>query len=283
VRGSIPSPGPATARYGGNTSCVAIDFAPGKTLILDAGTGIRPLGDLLAPTDTRIFVATTHDHWDHIQGFPFFKPIFQADRRIDLIMPDRGRAAFCSLIAQMDGFHFPIPGDALLSKHKVHSGDPAALFAAHGLEVRTIPTNHPGGAVGFRIAAGGRSVVYIPDNELEPPGKPVTTFGQFADFCREADVLIHDAMYTEAEMPTKIGWGHSSQEQCCRLALAASPRTLVLFHHDPGRTDTELDAIQHACRTRLARDGSSTRCLAGSEGLTFELAAASAPSRRAAG
>ena len=273
VRGSIPTPGPSTVRYGGNTTCVSVEFADGQVLILDAGTGIRVLGDELEEQDGDISVALTHAHWDHIQGFPFFAPLFQPGRRIFFAPHERARALFDVLIDQMDGARFPIARGFLPSAVACM---PQPEFAARLREVADVVrlrVNHPGETDGIRVRCDGHTVVFIPDNELDPPYEPIASFDDMAAYCRHADVLIHDAQYLEEDLPAKHGWGHSTVRQVCELAAAAEVAHLVLFHHDPGRTDDQLDAIQDLARTLLSQHGSSTRCTVAYEGLTLDVGA----------
>lgn len=271
VRGSIPSSGISTARYGGNTSCVSVHLGDDKTLVLDAGTGIRELGKTLVAGNADIFVLVTHIHWDHIQGFPFFAPIYQKNRMVYVFPYLKGQTMFNSLIGQMDGAHFPVTMDDLPSKYEIINENVTVFMGSHGFNVSRIATNHPGGAYGYRIENNGRSVVYLTDNELDPPYQKNNDFDAFARFCSCADILIHDAQYIERDMPQKHGWGHSQVSQACNLAVAAGVKHLVLFHHDPDRTDAELDAIQDEARAWFEKNKHDIRCTAAYEGLELEL------------
>jgi len=271
VRGSIPSPGASTFRYGGNTACVSVYLSSNKTLVLDAGTGIRELGKMLIAETTDLFVLVTHIHWDHIQGFPFFLPIFQKDRLIYVFPYLKGKTMFNSLIEQMDGAHFPVTIDHLPSKYRLITDSPIEFIREHGFNISQISTNHPGGAHGYRIENEGRSVVYLTDNELDPPYQKVNDFNDFVRFCRNADVLIHDAQYLEEDMPQKHGFGHSLVSQACQLALTAGVKHLVLYHHDPERTDEELDKIQEDARLWFKNKNSDIQCTASFEGLVLEV------------
>jgi phosphoribosyl 1,2-cyclic phosphodiesterase len=276
VRGSIPTPGPDTMRYGGNTSCVCLAFGTGQRLILDAGTGIRRLGQSLSDGDGDLFILVSHRHWDHIQGFPVFAPLSQAHRRIHVCPTATGHELFCSLIEQMDGAHFPITPDALPADWNCIARDESLFLAEHGIDVSRIAVNHPGGSSGFRIERNGASVVYIPDNELDPPGEPMIQPDELIDFCARADILIHDAQYVDLDMPAKRGWGHSVVGQVLEMAHAAEVRHLVLFHHDPDRSDDALDRIQEEARSWLSERGSATLCTVAHEGLVLELPGISA-------
>ena len=245
VRGSIPSPGPDTSRYGGNTSCVHIETASGQDLVLDAGTGIRGLGKLLKEKDTPINILLSHGHWDHIQGYPFFSPIYQPDRQIRVYTSATGNhGQICSLFDQIDGANFPLKVTELPSQSECVTENIETDLARQNISVRRIPINHPGGGYGYRIEEDGTSCAYITDNELEPPEKVSTSYGEWVEFCRGVDVLIHDAQYLASDMPHKHGWGHSLVSQVRQLAVDAEVGCLAMFHHDPDRTDTEIDFIQ---------------------------------------
>jgi phosphoribosyl 1,2-cyclic phosphodiesterase len=240
-------------------------------LVLDSGTGIRELGKTLELRDMEIFVLLTHIHWDHIQGFPFFAPIYQPKRKI-YIFPLKVERILCSLIEQIDGAHFPVTSDNLPSQCHFIRRNAMSFLRENGFSTSRIAVNHKGGGYGYRIADAGRSVVYLTDNELDPPldGKS-TDFDEFVQFCKRADVLIHDAQYVEQDMPHKHGWGHSLVSQACALAAAAEVKHLVLFHHDPDRTDDELDLIQEHARVWFRENNHRIRCTAAYEGLVLNI------------
>ncbi len=266
VRGSVPVPGRDTLKYGGNTACVSLDV-DGRMLILDAGTGIRPLGSLLANSKHDLCILLSHAHADHISGFPFFAPIYETERCIDVIdFEFDGRT--WSLLQLFDGLHSPVQPvqAAAVCRHAGPAG--FSMLRRKGFDVTAIPLNHPGGAWGFRILNGGRSFVYMTDNEIDAvDGR--TSFDTFAAFCRGADVLVHDAQFLATEMARYAGWGHSSVDRACDLAVAAGVQRLILFHHDPGRTDAALDAIGADARARIAPH--DIRCDVAWEGLTLTL------------
>jgi len=271
VRGSIPSPGIATVRYGGNTSCVSIRLGSDKILVMDAGTGIRLLGKVLAEDPVDIFVLVTHIHWDHIQGFPFFDPIYQKDREIYVFPYLKGQTMFNSLIQQMDGAHFPVNMDHLPSRCRIINEDISVFMRDKGFNISRIATNHPGGAYGYRIENGGRSVVYLTDNEIDPPYEKVHGFDDYVRFCKNADILIHDGQYIESDMPSKHGFGHSLVSQACELAAAAKIKHLILYHHDPDRSDDELDSIQDKANSFFCKNNHDVICSAAYEGLEFNI------------
>ncbi len=266
ARGTIPSPGKETVRFGGNTSCISVDLDASTTLILDAGSGIRMLGSEQADQKEHFILLISHVHWDHIQGLPFFRPLLMANRTITL--PDNYHTDWVQrLLAQIDGVYFPLTLEQIPCKLNIISEDLLSVFAPFGLKVSTIQTNHPGGCLGYRMERAGHAVIYMPDNELYPPGVKTTEFDEFVAFCRGADILIHDAQYTTNEMPQKHGWGHSVVDQVCALAAAADVERLVLFHHDPTRHDEAVEAIQHDARAALAELNPGVTCLAAYDGL----------------
>jgi phosphoribosyl 1,2-cyclic phosphodiesterase len=270
VRGSIPSPGASTVKYGGNTSCVSVEVDK-KTLIFDAGSGIKGLGEELRNKNSDVFVLVSHKHWDHIQGFPFFAPLYQKDRRIYVIQTPHEKRRLCGLIYQMDGAHFPVKAQDLPSDYACIEENIPGFLAEHGFHVTTVEANHPGGGHGYRLESRNSSMVYLTDNELDPPYEKTTEFDGFVRFCHGADVLIHDAQYTEADMPHKHGWGHSLVNQVVDLALAAEVKQLVLYHHDPDRTDAELDKIEQEVQQRLSSQSQTLRCTVAYEGLEIEI------------
>lgn len=265
VRGSIPAPDPDNQRHGGNTSCVSVELED-RILILDAGTGIRPLGHSLLGGEKPIYVALTHVHSDHVEGFPFFKPLYEESRPIYLVDHVYDDVRW-SLLECLDGFHFPLePGDIPARLERVQD-DPVSFLNDAGFPLTRRPINHPGGAYGYRVEQNGRSVVHIPDNEINPPGPAVTSLQELVDFCAGADVLLHDTQYLWDDLPEKSGWGHSILRDVCQLAREAEVGHLVLFHHDPDRTDDALDDMQAAAEERLADHG--IPCTAAYEGLSF--------------
>lgn len=274
TRGSIASPGGATVRYGGNTPCLELRTSDGRLVILDAGTGIRALGQqLVAEAQGRPIVGElwlTHLHWDHVQGLPFFAPLFEAGSRFAI----RGPGAVEEVVKGL--FHplvFPVPFDGLPA-----SVDIAAVSAGvcdrQGFVVRALDVQHPGGALGYRITDGrdGPALVYVSDNELAPHGSygsPAAWRDGLVELARGAAVLVHDATYTVDEYAHRGGWGHSTYADALALALDAGVERLVLFHHSPERTDEEIDMHVAACRAEVARRGARLEVLAAAEGLTL--------------
>ena len=280
TRGSIPSPGPRTVRYGGNTPCLEVRTSTGWLVILDAGTGIRELGQHLIDSAGASGVITgdiflTHAHWDHIQGIPFFAPIFgrgnhftihgsrALERSVDRVVRD-----------QMSPVVFPVTFeelDATIDFREVAE----ERLGGDGYDVEPFPVRHPGGALGYRLRDGDGTggLVYVPDNELSPDAEyegPRDWRRRMVDWMRGARTLVHDTMYTTAEYPRYRGWGHSTYEESVTLALEAGVEQLVLFHHRPERTDDEVDRCLDRCRELVVRDGGTLDVQAAAEGMEFE-------------
>ena len=272
VRGSVPSPGPTTTRYGGNTSCVSIT-ADDKILILDAGTGIRNLGSaIISKPDLEIFVIVTHSHWDHIQGFPFFTPIYQPNRPVHMFPTlHKKNVVLASLIDQMDGAHFPITPDQVPSNFNFVTENPLEFLGSNGFHLEMVPMNHPGKAFGYKITIDDKIICYFTDNEIDPPYEKSIELNELTNQCRNADILIHDAQYTEDDMPLKHGWGHSLISQVTELGKSAEVKNLVYYHHDPERTDDLLDKELEKAAKTLKENGGSVQPYFAYEGLKLTL------------
>lgn len=262
VRGSIATPGLETLRTGGNTPCVEVSCGDTR-VILDAGTGIRALGDRMMREDEReATVLLSHLHWDHIQGLPFFIPAYVPGRRLNIVgakgLPD-------ALDAQMRAPGFPVGLDAWNANVDFQAIASGGSMSVGPLEIRAAALNHPGGVLGYRVEVGGRAMVYATDTEHYACPDP-----HLVELARGADVLVYDAMYTEAEYPAKVGWGHSTWEAGVAVADAAGVGRLVLFHHDPSRNDDAVEAIESlagAARpgTAAAREGDAIVLRSGAE------------------
>jgi phosphoribosyl 1,2-cyclic phosphodiesterase len=254
VRGTVPTPGSSTLRYGGNTSCVEV-MCGDRRLIFDAGTGLRILGIHLngeERIDAHLFL--THTHMDHISGFPFFRPAYRAQNQFQLwaghLLP-QGLGVQKVLSELMAAPFFPVPLDimhACIAFHDFAAG--ATLEPEPDVTLRTIPLNHPGGATGYRVEFAGRSVCYVTDLE-HAPGAPDP---DLVAFIHRSEVVIYDATYTDEEFDDYRGWGHSTWQQGARVCEAAGAGTLVTFHHDPNHDDDALDRI--AAELERVRPGS---------------------------
>jgi phosphoribosyl 1,2-cyclic phosphodiesterase len=269
VRGSVPTPGDTTLRYGGNTPCVEV-VAGDERIILDAGTGIRLLGGhLLGASDALDFkIFLTHFHWDHIQGIPFFPLLFNPGAKLNVTGPKQQNMDVRTIFAgQMGPIYFPVPFYSLaanLTFDELNEG----TREIGPVKISAMRVRHPSFTVGYRLDANGRRVCYIPDNELEGGmyGTGPDWGKRLRAFIRGADVLFHDSMYTEEEYPNRVGWGHSTFRQTLELAIEAGVKRLVFFHHAPERTDEQLDAIVGAFREEVASRSLAIQVDAASEG-----------------
>ncbi len=256
VRGSIAAPGVATARVGGNTSCVEV-IAGDNRIVLDAGTGLRGLGDrLIASGPSATTILLSHLHWDHIQGLPFFTPIYIAGNWIEVVSGPNGAMPLeAALRRQMSAPFFPVEFDEVARQVRVREPRVGEAFAVGDVRVTMAKLNHPDPVYGYRLDHQGASIVYATDTEHFACVDPA-----LARLAAGADVLIYDAQYTPEEYPGKVGWGHSTWEAAVALARTAGVRQLVLYHHDPRRADDAVEALEARARaafpgTIAAREG----------------------------
>ncbi len=283
TRGSIPTPASWTRVYGGNTPCVEVRFDE-TIFICDAGSGIRELGkDLLTrvPPPKDLHLLITHTHWDHIQGFPFFAPVYGDATRIHVY----GREAnddltYRLLSGQMSSSYFPVSfkelGASVVADY-LNNGEKEI----GGVHVRSFTLNHIGGCLGYSFEKEGRKIVYATDTELEiqegdlfpdldncsPLRRAPDDLAQIA---RDADLLIFDAQYDEKEYMTHRKWGHSCCFSATDLAIQAKVKNLALFHHDPESTDRAIDDMVQSCRKRAARHGATLTISGAREGVEFK-------------
>lgn len=291
TRGSISTPGKQTVRYGGNTPCVELRLSKDKLIILDAGTGIRNLGEKLTEMGASIkaYLLISHPHWDHIQGFPFFKPAFISGNELTIIGGSTDRVSLQKMISdQMNKIYFPIQLKELKATINFRSvgEEEISVFDA---TVKSIYLNHPTFAMGYRITHAGKSIVYISDNEpfdrnvaqsmrnvekfiIDKYSKSKNEPNQHVfDFVQNADILIHDATYTPEEYVDRVGWGHSHYLFALKVAAEGKVKRLILFHHDPAHSDDKIDDILQKCRKEIKTRKYKFDCLAASEGLEIEI------------
>ena len=251
TRGSLPSPGPSTVRYGGNTACVQVEGADGTLLILDAGTGIRPLSATLGPETRRVDLLLSHLHMDHIQGLGFFAPLYEPGQEIHIWGPP---STVRDLRARLSGYLspplFPVRVRDLPCRLTLHDVVRGSL-EIDGFEVTADLVCHPGPTVGYRITQNRSSIAYLPDHEpalgsRHFPQEPEWTSG--FDLASSVDLLIHDAQYSASEYEEHVGWGHSSIQHALAFAGAAGVGRLVAFHHDPTHDDSALDQLLDEAR-----------------------------------
>jgi ribonuclease BN (tRNA processing enzyme) len=260
---------------------VELRTGDGWLIILDAGTGIRELGRTLLergngqPITGDIFL--THAHWDHIQGIPFFAPLFRKGNRFT-IWGSRSLPSSIDRVVrdQMSSVHFPVSFEELQAQVDFQELAEERR-SSHGYEVTAVAVRHPGGALGYRFSAGnpgGRALVYVSDNELSSEARYDDVPGwreKLVDFVRGASVLVHDSMYTASEYGSFVGWGHSTHDQAVELALDADVERLVLFHHRPERSDEEVDRCVERCRAMVARRGRALEVIAAAEGMSLQV------------
>jgi len=274
TRGSIAAPGKDTIIYGGNTCCLEITLESGRKIIIDAGTGMRPLGEhFIAKRETvDILLLMTHIHWDHVQGFAFFEPIFNPSSKIAVDGFPAGmkglRVIFNNKMG--DGF-FPVSFEDLKARIDYIGKLSRGPVTIDDTRIDAIPLNHPQGALGYRFQEGKKKLVFITDNELVTDGPAGKEMDDYVRFCKEADVLIHDAQFTPEEIDRHRGWGHSDSASTVNLALKARTQRLILFHHAPARKDADLSAVVEECR-HAAMDGNHDIVIdAAKEGSEFTL------------
>jgi len=288
TRGSIASPGPRTVRHGGNTSCVEVRTDSGVLIIFDSGTGIRELGMSLIEQDgpVRGHVMLSHTHWDHIQGWPFFSPAFVAGNAFTLHGMSGISGSLNQVLAnQMEYTYFPVTLDDMqadIGFHEVREG----AFSIDDVKVTVHYLNHTCVCLGYRVEADGQAVIYASDTEphglrvLGPSSSVAPQRGslphlvheedrRLAEFVHEADLLIMDAQYTDAEYPAKIGWGHSTTSYTTDIGVLGRVKRLALYHHDPTHNDEAVDAIVAAARSRAAAYGSDVEVFGAAEGTTI--------------
>lgn len=272
TRGSLPSPGTETARYGGNTSCVEIRGANDAVLVLDAGTGIRRLGMSLPQKLRRVDILLTHLHMDHIQGLGFFAPLYDPDVEVHIWGPaSTTQSLRTRLMRYLSPPLFPVHLRDLPCQLVIHEV-PYGLFEIGAFRISCTLLCHPGPTVGYRIASGNGALAYLPDHE---PALGTRAFPLSADWtsgygvAADADLLIHDAQYSLGQYGERIGWGHSCVEHAFAFAVLAHVKHFVPFHHDPAHTDDEID---HLITTAADAVQPSFAVTAGMEGTTFEVA-----------
>lgn len=296
VRGSTPTPGPETARYGGNTSCVEVR-SEGEIIVLDAGTGLRLLGKSLErefpDRGVQLTILLSHTHWDHIQGFPFFAPAYQPRNLVRIMGYIGARHGLRETLGgQMDSAYFPVSLQQMRGNIQVQELKDLN-FQVGPVKIQAHYVNHPGICVGYRLFTPEGSIVFIPDVEplqrlkSETAKAPAPDSLDYArskdrklvDFISESDVLIMDAQYTAQEYSEHVGWGHSCIDDTVRLAMEARVKQLFLFHHDPEHDDAKMDALLKQARAVIAAAKSPLRVAIAQEGVEVTLAAAKAPAR----
>ena len=272
TRGSIPIAGKNFNKYGGETSCYEVISNQGTSVVLDAGTGFRKLGkQLLADKKNEIYLIFSHFHWDHIMGFPFFPLLYLPNSilhlfsvfNIDIGVDDMFRKA-------MSAPNFPLEFRELKSQMNIYDTKLEDL-KIDDLTFDKIALNHPNNGQGVKIIENKKSLVYITDNELGIEYATGSSFEEFKDFCKDADVLLHDSEFTEEDYKTKKGWGHSYYLDALNLAIKANVKKFILIHHNQDRKDAEIDAMVEDCIRVAKEQNSSVKIEAAYEGMTIEV------------
>jgi phosphoribosyl 1,2-cyclic phosphodiesterase len=283
VRGSIPTPGPRTRRYGGNTSCVEVRV--GETLLVfDAGTGMRELGLQLLRAKQKeltVHLFLSHPHWDHIQGFPFFGPAYVSTTTLYVYGPKGDEKNYQLLSGQMANAYFPVRFSDLGANIVARSFTGTSVKAGE-VKVKSFGQKHPGGSMGFRVESGAKSVVFATDSELDQVLVDPTIVKRDPDALRElpdelvqavqgADLLVADAQYTDEEYLQKVGWGHPRATTVVDLAAQAGVRQLALTHHDPMHSDRDVDLMVLQCQERAESLGVELEVFGAREGITLKV------------
>ncbi|OGP12585.1 MAG: metal-dependent hydrolase [Deltaproteobacteria bacterium GWA2_54_12] len=272
-RGSISVSGCNYIKYGGDTTCIEVQASSGDLIVIDAGTGIRLLGNrLVNESPRRINLLLTHAHWDHLSGFPFFKPIYRKDSEIRIHGPQNTQDSLKRIISKtMTAPYFPIEFEdinAEISFLKMKHKD----YSIGSVNINTIPISHPNQGVGYRLEENGKSFVFLTDNELTFHHPFGLGYDEYVKFCQGADLLFHDAEYTREEYETQTrGWGHSVFLDTLQLALDAGVKSLGLFHQNQDRTDDQVDKMVEECRGFIKKKGSSLECFAVATGTEITL------------
>jgi phosphoribosyl 1,2-cyclic phosphodiesterase len=260
-RGSLATPGKATVRYGGNTTCVEIR-APGGVVVLDAGTGIRPLGkEMHANGVIEADLLLTHLHLDHVEGLGFFEPLFDPNFTLRIWGPHPdGGSLKEQLSAYLSPPFFPLPFEKIPARIEFAEVETDSWLVA-GLKVKAAPVRHRGRTVGYRLENGARSLAFVPDNE---PGLDPESGLELAS---DADILLHDSQYTADEYATRVGWGHTSLPDYATYVEAARPIRAIMFHHDPAHSDEQLEGMEAVVRALTGREDIELA----REGMTIDL------------
>jgi phosphoribosyl 1,2-cyclic phosphodiesterase len=264
TRGSLPTPGASMVRYGGNTSCVQVTLSDGTHLVLDAGTGIRNLPADLGRSGDRVHVLLTHLHLDHIQGLLFFEPLFQPGVEVTLWGPDAPGVSLERRIGRYLSAPLTPVDIRELPCRLDFRNCPTTRWHIGPAQITAEGVTHRGPTLGFRVEEGGSSLCYLPDHEPAIIGdidQLEAGWVSGSSLAKDVDLLVHDCQYTDAEYPAHVGWGHSSLTHALQFARRVAARKTLLFHHDPGHTDDQLDAMLEAARTQWTAAGGDARAV----------------------
>lgn len=272
ARGSIPVSGREYIKYGGDTTCLEVRTKNDDIIIIDAGTGLRRLGNLLVKEGrTEYHMLFTHVHWDHLLGFPFFKPLYRDDTKIWMYGGQMAQDSIKALISPvMNPPNFPVNYDNL-SAHIEYQGECELEFDIGSVEIKAIPISHPNEGMGYKLIEDGKSFVFLTDNELtyvHPGGRP---FEEYLEFSKGTDLLIHDTEFTAEEYKRTKTWGHSVYNDVVDMAMRAGVKTLCLWHHNQDRKDDQVDWMLEDCRRLVKENGGSLECIAAYQDMEISL------------
>lgn len=274
TRGSIASPGKETLRYGGNTTCLELTLEGERKVIVDAGSGIRNLGTELSrqAEPVNVHLLMTHIHWDHLIGFPFFAPVYQKGTKIVVDGCGRGFIGLRNIFNSqyVDGT-FPIGFNEIMASIEASDALQRGILTIDDVKIDGTELQHPQGGMGFRFKEGEKVMIFLTDNELREDAWPGRTISDFVYFCKDADCLIHDCQYLPEEIDSRRGWGHTDIVSVMEMSIKAGVHKLYLCHHDPDRTDKQVDAIVSRCRKIARKAGSSMSIEGAKEGASFTL------------
>jgi len=272
ARGSIPVSGADYVAYGGDTTCIEIRTQEDEIIIIDAGSGIRRLGNMLIQEKRdRFTMVFTHAHWDHILGFPFFKPAYRKGTSIQMFGCPAAQESIKAMISRtMQAPYFPVNFDDLQADISYHDAC-ESNFSINSVTVSPIPLSHPNQGFGYKFEENGKSFVFLTDNELTFQHPGGLTFPEYAAFCRGTDFLIHDSEFTAEEYRSTRTWGHTVYTDALQLALEAGVKTFGLFHHNQERSDSALEGLVQDCRRIIGERKESLECFALSQQTEVQL------------
>ncbi len=268
TRGSIPAPGPDTVRVGGNTTCLEVRSDGGTCIIVDAGTGVRNLGNsyLKRRNPDQIILLLTHSHWDHLAGFTFFGPAYDPVYSITVFGNQMAQEVLRrDIYERNDNRYFPVNNDALRADIEFHDKMPKPLIIKD-IKIETMNLNHPGNGYAFRFENNNKRVAFITDNELGLQYEGGNSVDEIERFCRGVDVLIHDAQFLPSEIEAHRTWGHSTYAEVADLADQAGVPHIVLTHHAPERNDDACDVLLKEALDYIAEKGYEIKCELAVEG-----------------
>lgn len=282
TRGSIPVPGKSTLKYGGNTPCISFYEGGEEISILDAGSGIRELGNkiILDGKIKKINIFISHLHWDHVQGLPFFAPLYQKGFKVNFysnkVNMSKGENIFDVLLQPL---YFPVNKDVLNANIKFVGIEENQNFVINGSKISTINNNHSPGTLSYKISFDGKSFVYMTDNEIYYDEKEgvidkdsiIIKNSNLVKFCNNLDYLVHDTMYNLSDYKNKKGWGHSNNFSLAEFAMLCNIKNVILFHYDPQYTDVIIDNIYKETNDYINKTNSKTNCLASFDNLEIIL------------